>query len=373
VAPDPASVDGVTQGLRGANLNSIPTIHERGIEASTPEKDKYKKALGSSIAENNPTSNAQLTWPPKNIKAAPRSSAYEKLDGRYRVVDVKNQKRFWKQGRVFMMLWTEPAGDNVQVPPEGGTRAGSHFSTTWLKGKAYSEIRRFVVVGEGYGNTICSPIHTYSGQATLKPNLADRQQHAMIYTSKQPPQEKWYKAEDGTIVTENLSKLPIRVNSELSDPEGQLDTLSRINYCKIYTVENNVRVLNIGMVHPDYIHILDANCFVRPRTEPPEKPRKDPPPRSERKRDDPSRSDYQEGSRRNERGSSRRSDPGRSEYKDDSRRSEYGESSSRIESGKSEYHDDSRRKENKEDPRTRNKEGSRTIYKEESSRRKKRY
>jgi len=55
---------------------------------------------------------------------------------------------------VFMMLWTEPAGP--QVPPGGGTRNGSHISTTWLGQEAYSEIRRFVVIQEGWGNNICS-------------------------------------------------------------------------------------------------------------------------------------------------------------------------------------------------------------------------
>jgi hypothetical protein len=54
-----------------------------------------------------------------------------------------------------MMLWTEPAND-TRVPAGGGTRNGSHYSTTWLGGTAYSEVRRFVVIAEGYGNSICS-------------------------------------------------------------------------------------------------------------------------------------------------------------------------------------------------------------------------
>lgn len=54
-----------------------------------------------------------------------------------------------------MMLWTEPAGP--QVPAGGGTLPdGSHISITWLGEKAYSEIRRLVVIQEGYGNSICS-------------------------------------------------------------------------------------------------------------------------------------------------------------------------------------------------------------------------
>jgi hypothetical protein len=51
-----------------------------------------------------------------------------------------------------MMLWTEFS----KVPPGGGTRNGSHFSTVWLSESAYSEMRKFVVIREGHGNCICS-------------------------------------------------------------------------------------------------------------------------------------------------------------------------------------------------------------------------
>jgi hypothetical protein len=73
----------------------------------------------------------------------------------YRAVPEKEYRNFWKVGRVFMMLWTEPAGPEV---PAGGrtTLYGSHLSITWLGQRAYSEIRRFVVIAEGYGNCICS-------------------------------------------------------------------------------------------------------------------------------------------------------------------------------------------------------------------------
>lgn len=66
---------------------------------------------------------------------------------------VSRQKKFWKIGRVFAALWTEPARDY-----QGAifSDASAHISETYLKGKAFSEIRRFVVVQEGYGNSICS-------------------------------------------------------------------------------------------------------------------------------------------------------------------------------------------------------------------------
>ena len=108
----------------------------------------------------------------------------------------------------------------------------------------------------------CRAIYTYSGQATLKPNLPNHQQHAIIYTGKHVPEEQLYITDDGTEVFENLSKNPIRVTSEQNSPEGVLNPASRINYSKIYTVEDYVRVLDIGVVHADSIETLRRSSLL---------------------------------------------------------------------------------------------------------------
>ncbi len=64
-------------------------------------------------------------------------------------------------------------------------------------------------------------------------------------------------------MAENLVKDPIRVVSEQDAPEGDLGDASRINYSRTYTVEKNVRVLNIGMVHANSLPALAANSLVK--------------------------------------------------------------------------------------------------------------
>ena len=120
--------------------------------------------------------------------------------------------------------------------------------------------------------TDCSPIHTYQNQATLKHNLPEARQHAIIYTSDYPPNEFWYTASDGTVVQESLTKDPIKVRREEPGPQGDLGNASRINYSKVYTIEHYVKVLNIGMVEENWLPTLNHNSFVK-RDEPPEKPR----------------------------------------------------------------------------------------------------
>ena len=109
----------------------------------------------------------------------------------------------------------------------------------------------------------------------MKHNLPEARQHAIIYTSEYPPDEFWYKAQDGSVVMEDLNKDPIKVRREEQSPEGDLGDASRINYSKLYTIEHYVKVLNIGMVEDNWLATLSRNSFVK-RDEPPERPRNHP-------------------------------------------------------------------------------------------------
>ncbi|KAM3068124.1 hypothetical protein ACMFMG_011173 [Clarireedia jacksonii] len=178
------------------------------------------------------------------------------LDNRYRAIPFGSESRaFWKEGRVFMMLWTEPAGENKSGLR--GTKNFSHISIVYLGGEVYTEIRRFVVIKDAYGSASCLAIHTYSNQGTLKANLPDADNHAIIFTSPQcPPLHSQYD-QNGILQTEQLSKDPIKVRSELhNDPDGDLGKMSRLNYTKVYTVEKDVRILNIGMVEGKSMNAL---------------------------------------------------------------------------------------------------------------------
>ena len=67
------------------------------------------------------------------------------LNSRYKEIAAKEQKNFWKIGRVFAVLWTEPA--KFSMPSTG--------HTTIYGDKVFTEVRRFVIVQEGYGHSIC--------------------------------------------------------------------------------------------------------------------------------------------------------------------------------------------------------------------------
>lgn len=54
-----------------------------------------------------------------------------------------------------------------------------------------------------FHSKICDrAIHTYAGWATLKPNLPDPENHAVIYTSEMLPPKLQQTDEHGTVISE---------------------------------------------------------------------------------------------------------------------------------------------------------------------------
>lgn len=85
-----------------------------------------------------------------------------------------------------------------------------------------------------------SPITTYSSRGAGKRGV-DQRAHAIIYTGSHPPEK---------LATErDMNKSAIRVVPARADEK--LDPKSRVNMGKIYTVEWNTKVKEIGQVEKD--------------------------------------------------------------------------------------------------------------------------
>ena len=137
-----------------------------------------------------------------------------------------------------MVPWPEPGGDFVKDqsgPP------------------VFVKIRRFVVIRPKATFCLCLPISTYQGQATTKPGVT-AQDHAAVVLEGGQPQYHPNEAK--------LEKSPMFIKVE-NHSTGQIDPMSRINFAKVYTVEYNVKVRNIGRIIPDSIWRMDeyfAEC-----------------------------------------------------------------------------------------------------------------
>jgi len=150
---------------------------------------------------------------------------------------IKEPKRFFKVGRVFAVLWSEPAGENVDWSDE------DDYEIVRYGEKVFTKIRRFVVVREGDRHSTCLPLLTYQGQGTLKRGVKP-DDHAAVYAEN----PKNLRSKEKLLAGEKLRKKPFAIFIE--DSKEKIDPLTRINFSKIYTVEHNVKALKIGRI-PD--------------------------------------------------------------------------------------------------------------------------
>jgi hypothetical protein len=139
----------------------------------------------------------------------------------------RDARRFFSIGRVFALIWHEPAG-------------GDRGAATSFRGEnVYTSVRRMVVVRELHGACWAIPIYTYGNKGVEKRGFdhTDIRGHAVIYMTGKSPY---------TPSTEpRMSKNPIEV-----DPANnqELERMSRVNFTKVHTVEHEVKVLHIGRV-----------------------------------------------------------------------------------------------------------------------------
>ncbi|OAL35344.1 hypothetical protein AYO20_05395 [Fonsecaea nubica] len=233
---------GLNSGVFGVYFNKSSQEVEKKVEQLAKQLQRMREALGDGVAEM-PLSVSQTSWKGNNKLGRPKSShettqnpaSKESIDRRY----IIRKSRFFSLGRVFTMLWHDnetatarPAGDTGCVTP------GPYGQ------KIYSQIRRFAVVKQGHGFSWAIPVNTYHEQGTTRYNVTDEediQAHAIIYMRGTVPQL----LPNETI----LEKQAIMVDAAAKDIK--LHHTSRIRFDKVFTIEHNVIVSNVGKISED--------------------------------------------------------------------------------------------------------------------------
>ena len=164
------------------------------------------------------------------------------LDPRYR--RQKDPATFFVVGRVFAILWHENVGlSNKEPGPEVeriNTLRGNNSIGRYGE-RVFSHIRRMIVVRRRYGYCWCIAINTYNGKGggNKRRSDAEEKSHTIVHDCTKHPQ--LVAGEKG------FQKEPIAV---VMTPPETLHIASRLNYAKVHTVEHNVKVMDVGMVHP---------------------------------------------------------------------------------------------------------------------------
>jgi hypothetical protein len=147
---------------------------------------------------------------------------------------------FFAVGRVFQVLCSEPA-------------AGASIITSWEPGvvlnhrgeRAFSKVRRFVVIRAGSSYCTALPINTYGGEGVARRGV-NKSQHVIVF-SREPILPSPALNEQPVRGERGMQPVPIRV-----DPDSlveHLDIMSRINLAGVTTVNHNVRVRSVGVVN----------------------------------------------------------------------------------------------------------------------------
>jgi hypothetical protein len=145
---------------------------------------------------------------------------------------ISQPARFFQIGRVFKMLWTEPAGETAADTDK------EYYHPVGYGQLSFTKMRRFVVVRKRLHSCLCLTISTYGGQGAAKKDSRS-QDHAVVYSSKDTlPQDVQF------------TKEPIQIIIE--EPSETIDPKSVIDFGRVYTVEHNLKVLNVGrLAKPD--------------------------------------------------------------------------------------------------------------------------
>jgi hypothetical protein len=178
--------------------------------------------------------------PPSNDAPSVRINKSELTGALFKTYKVRPRPReFFTIGRVFLVLWSEPAGGTSKV-------------TAWEKGtvinhlgeRVFSKVRRFVVIREGTNYCNALPINTYSGRGVSK-NVVNKSEHVVIFTGSVAPLIA--AAEMPKRGEAPMQLIPIQVDTDT--PDEKLDPMSRLDLGGVTRVEHNIKVKSLGKVN----------------------------------------------------------------------------------------------------------------------------
>ncbi|MCJ1480724.1 hypothetical protein MMC06_000879 [Schaereria dolodes] len=217
---------------------------------TAPLPSSYSLSQGQDYQYSN---NNQIIKYTEEETIGENATAVRDMEGEQASLDPAYQTRhdeweFFIPGRVFAILWWEPLGSLSKEQ----SRVPIHVlgpSMVKFGERAFAKIRRFVVVRAKPQQhwSKCIAISTHDGKATTKKSL-DQKEHTIIYTGDYAPSRL---PEERKLNKEAIKIVPV-------NPSMKLDPLSRVNLVKVYPVEHNLKVKEVGRVSGPHLKKLLA-------------------------------------------------------------------------------------------------------------------
>ncbi|KAK3489082.1 uncharacterized protein B0T23DRAFT_406344 [Neurospora hispaniola] len=171
---------------------------------------------------------------------------------------IDKPRRFFTKGRIFKTVWFEPFGDySASLRARPAELACPESCPNYNKEKPYEHFRWFVVIRKQLHHSLCFAI-VNGGAKSMAKNRARGEHLAVLYSTSVPPAEP--DKEEGIMFG------PLAVI--LEEGKQNISPLARLDCSRVFTVEDDLKVMKIGRVHPDFHGKLDEYyyeaCFKEP-------------------------------------------------------------------------------------------------------------
>ncbi|KAK3331158.1 hypothetical protein B0H66DRAFT_468054 [Apodospora peruviana] len=205
-------------------------------EKEEAAKDGYDLVRRSSVGSEQTGGPSRQPTLPKPAPMPPIKEYLEPLDSRFQTVD--KPKRFFQVGRIFATVWFEPAGTDLPAV----RRAEGDWTSDcpgYHDEKPIAKFRWFIVVRRRLHHSLCFNITTIGPNGVRKVDRGRAMDFVVLHNSNIEPSKPFD--------TEKITRLPIAVIIEAG--EESISPWARLDCGRIYTVEDNLKVMKIGRVH----------------------------------------------------------------------------------------------------------------------------
>ncbi|KAK1775508.1 hypothetical protein QBC45DRAFT_445187 [Copromyces sp. CBS 386.78] len=173
---------------------------------------------------------------------------------------IDKPRKFFTKGRIFKTVWFEPFSEysgSFRAHPSELTYHESCPDYSDTGEKPCGRYRWFVVIRKQLHHSLCFAI-VNGGAKSMAKNRARGEHLAVLYsTSVSPPEPD---KEEGIVFG------PLAVIME--EGKQNISPFARLDCSRVFTVEDCLRVMKIGRVHPDFHEKLDEYyrkaCFDEP-------------------------------------------------------------------------------------------------------------
>jgi len=130
---------------------------------------------------------------------------------------------------------------------QAGTETWSNTCPVFYGEKPVARFRWFVVVRRRLNHSLCFAITTFGGKGGSRPIPGRPVDYVVLHSATVEPPRPYDE--------EGITRDPIAVIIE--EGEQYISPIARLDCGRIYTVEDNLRTLKIGRVHPTSLPLLE--------------------------------------------------------------------------------------------------------------------